>query len=207
MDGLVTIQWRPVLRIYLSDQLLGGYGYTNTGELNEDWAQNWDVFLTQAEDHGLYVLPYFTGWFDWNPTGITSWPNNPFNPANGGPAINRIDIFQEGSPAQELYLQWVEKAVTRFQNHKNILAWEVLDEGNLISGITEQQGIAFTEHMAQVVHAVDSYQRPITASLADVGTWQNYYNSDAIDLIQVHPYPLSAKMDRNSYRRSPPGVG
>ncbi len=183
-----------VLRIYLSDGLLGDYGYTSTGELNEKWAQNWDAFLTQAEAHGLYVLPYFTGWFDWNTTN--GWPNNPFNPANGGPANNRIDIFQDGSPAQELYLRWVAKVVTRFQSHKNIFAWEVLDEGNLINGITEQQGIAFTEHMAQVVRATDPNHRPITASLGDVGTWPNFFKSNAIDIIQVHPYPPSAKLDR-----------
>jgi hypothetical protein len=183
-----------VLRVYLSDHLLGDYGYTSTGELNEKWAQNWDAFLAQAEAHGLYILPYFTGWFDWNTTN--GWPNNPFNPANGGPANNRIDIFQEGSPAQALYLQWVAKVVTRFQSHKNIFAWEVLDEGNLIYGITEQQGIAFTEHMAQVIRAADSNHRPITASLADVGNWPNFYKSNAIDLIQVHPYPPSAQMDR-----------
>jgi hypothetical protein len=185
-----------VLRVYLSDHLLGDYGYTNTGELNEKWAQNWDAFLTQAETHGLYILPYFTGWFDWNPNGITSWPSNPFNPANGGPANNRIDIFQEGSPAQGQYLQWVEKVVTRFQSHKNILAWEVLDEGNLIRGITEQQGIIFTERMAQVIHAADPQNRLVTASLGDVGTWPNFYKSSAIDLIQVHPYPPFAKLDR-----------
>jgi hypothetical protein len=184
------------LRVNLSDPLLGGYGYTNTGELNEEWAQDWDAFLAQAEAHRLYILPYFTGWFDWNPTGITSWPSNPFNPVNGGPAGSRTDIFQEGSPAQGLYLQWVRGVITRFQGHENILAWEVLDEGNLINGITEEQGIAFTEHMEQVVHAADPQHRPITASLGDVGTWPNFYKSNAIDLIQVHPYPPSAKMDR-----------
>jgi hypothetical protein len=183
-----------VLRVGLNDHLLGGYGYTNTGELNEQWAQTWDEFLTQAETHGLYILPVFTGWGEWNTTA--SWPNNPFNPANGGPAKNRIDIFQEGSPAQALYLQWVAKVVTRMQGHKNILAWEVLDEGNLISGISEQEGISFTEAMAKVIHAADSNHQPITAALADVGNWPNYYKTDAIDLIQVHPYPPSANLDR-----------
>lgn len=183
-----------VLRVYLNDSLLGGYGYTNTGELREEWAKKWDAFLTEAEAHGLYVLPYFSGWFDWNTAN--GWWGNPFNPANGGPASNRIDIFREGSPAQALYLQWVAKVVTRFQSHKNILAWEVLDEGNLISGISEQEGLSFTEHMAQVVRAADSNHRPISASLADMGNWKDYYGSDAIDLIQVHPYPPSAQLDR-----------
>jgi hypothetical protein len=50
--------------------------------------------------------------------------------------------------------------------------------------------------MEQVVHAADPRHRPVTASLGDVGTWHNFYKSNAIDLIQVHPYPPSAEMDR-----------
>jgi hypothetical protein len=183
-----------VLRIGVDNFLLGGYGYANTGEINEKWAQNWDTFLTQAEAHGLYIVPVFTGWANWNTTGYNTWKDNPFNPSNGGPAQNNIAIFQEGSPAQKLYLGWAEKVATRWQNHKNILAWEVLCEGNLITGVSEQAGIAFTEHMAEVIRAADSNHRPITASLADLGTWPNYYHTDAIDLIQVHPY--TGKLDR-----------
>ena len=185
-----------MLRVDLQTSMLGGYGYTNTGQVDPKWAQLWDAFLTQAEAHGLYVLPTFTGWANWNDTGFNTWPDNPFNPAKGGPAKNRIDIFQPGSPSQGLYLQWVQKVVTSWQSHKNIAAWEVLDEGNLTAGVTEQDGIAFTEAMAKVIRSADPYHRPITASLADDGKWPNYYNSPAIDLIQIHPYPDSAQLDR-----------
>jgi hypothetical protein len=185
-----------VLRMLMENSALGGYGYTNTGEINEKWAQNWDAFLTEAEAHGLYVVPIFTGWANWNTTGFSSWKENPFNPANGGPAQNHVAIFQEDSQAQKLFLSWVGKVVTRWQGHKNILAWEVFGEGNLTAGISEQDGMAFTEHMAKVVRAADSNHRPITAALADAGTWPNYYKSDAIDLIQIHPYPPSNTLDR-----------
>jgi hypothetical protein len=185
-----------VLRVLIDNAMLGGYGYTNTGEINEKWALAWDTFLTEAKAHGLYVIPIFTGWANWNTTGFNSWKDNPFNPANGGPAQNNIAIFQEGSQAQNLFLQWVGKVVTRWQGHKNILAWEVFGEGNLTIGVSEHEGIAFTEAMAKVIRAADSNQRPITAALADDGKWPNYYKTDAIDLIQIHPYPPSNKLDR-----------
>ena len=38
--------------------------------------------------------------------------------------------------------------------------------------------------------------RPVTASIADTGTWQNFYRDADIDFIQVHPYPPSARLDR-----------
>jgi hypothetical protein len=194
-----TMDWMAysgdhVLRIGVENFVLGGYGYTNTGEINEEWAKNWDAFLTLAEAHGLYVVPVFTGWINWNTTGYNIWKDNPFNPANGGPATDSSAIFQEGSPAQKLYLGWARKVATRWQDHKNILAWEVLCEGNLITGVSEQAGIAFTEHMAEVIRAADPNHRPITAALADVGDWPNYYKSGAIDLIQAHPY--TGKLDR-----------
>jgi hypothetical protein len=185
-----------VLRVLIENSALGGYGYTNTGEINEKWALKWDAFLNEAEAHGLYVIPIFTGWANWNTTGFNSWKDNPFNHANGGPAQNNIAIFQDGSQVQKLFLQWVGKVVTRWQDHKNILAWEVFGEGNMTVGVSEHEGIVFTEHMAQVVRAADSNHRPITAALADAGTWPNYYKSDAIDLIQVHPYPPSNQLDR-----------
>jgi hypothetical protein len=39
--------------------------------------------------------------------------------------------------------------------------------------------------------------RPVTASLADTGTWPNFYRDTAIDFINIHPYPPSAQLDRH----------
>ena len=52
--------------------MLGGYGYTNSGEINEKWALAWDTFLTEAKAHRLYVIQIFTGWANWNTTGFNS---------------------------------------------------------------------------------------------------------------------------------------
>ncbi len=168
---------------------MGGFPYTNTGELNEEVILNFENLLDDAEKHGIYVAFWMTGWGEWNTTGQNNWQNNPFNAVNGGPAKDHLDIFVSGSPANKMWLEFVRRLVTRWKDRKNILAWDVLGEGNIFQGLTEKQGIAFVEDVAKVIHEVDTHKRPITASLGDVGTWPNFYKSPALDYIQTHPYP------------------
>ena len=52
-----------------------------------------------------------------------------------------------------------------------------------------------TEQLAKVAREADPLHRPVTASLADVGEWPDFYRSDAIDFINFHPYPPSARLD------------
>ncbi|NTW08712.1 MAG: hypothetical protein HGA28_04000 [Anaerolineaceae bacterium] len=52
-----------------------------------------------------------------------------------------------------------------------------------------------TEQLANVAREADPLHRPVTASLADVGEWPDFYRSKAVDFINFHPYPPSAKLD------------
>ncbi len=176
---------------------IDGYPYTNTGELNQAVVRKWEKLLDNAEEHGIYVLPFFLGWADLNATGTSDWANNPINAAKGGPAQKPTDLFREGTAASEAWFKYVKSLVTRWQARRNILAWEVLAESNLIQGITEQQGIAFVEKMASVIHAAESSPRPISASLGaqEIQAWPNFYKSKAIDIVQTHPYPTN--LDRS----------
>ena len=190
-----------LIRVYTDNQAMGGtlgYGYTHTGEVCDDWSDNWEHFFDIAEAKGIYVLPSFTGWSNWNTTGYNTWANNPFNPANGGPARDPTELFTRDSPTQTLYLEWFKNIVTRWQKHKNILGWEVITEINLINGITEQAGLDLTEQLIAVARAADSFHRPINASVAGVGwKWNDFYHRASLDFINVHPYPPSGQLDRD----------
>ncbi len=181
-----------VIRVGLDNS---GYGYTNTGAIDEAWAARWEAVLDLAEQNGIYVLPFFGGWFNWNTTGFNNWADNPLNAANGGPASDPLELFVEGSPTQTAWLQWISAVVTRWQDRPNILAWELYSEVNYTNGVSEEAGVAFVERAAAVVRAADSHDRPTTASLADVGEWPSFYNSDAVQFINFHPYPPSGKLD------------
>ena len=175
---------------------MGGWPFTSTGELNEPVIKNWENVIDAAAAHGLFICPWFSGVGD-RVGDSSEWAGNPFNAANGGPVQNPTDIFQEGTTANTLWFDYVTRLVTRWKDRPNILCWEVLGEANAIKNITEQQGIAFAEKMARVIHAADPHQRPITASLVDEGpSWPNFFASPAIDIIQTHPYPDSRKLDR-----------
>ena len=187
-----------MVRVDTSNASMGGhvgFGYTSTGEIREDWTRNWERFFDQAEADGIYILPQFTGWMNWNTSGQSTWGNNPFRSVNGGPAADPREIFNQDSPTQLLYLNWFKSVVARWSSHKNILAWEVITEANLINGINEADGVYLSVQLANAAHQADPLHRPVTANLADNAEWPELYRSSAIDFISIHPYPVTNRLD------------
>ena len=85
--------------------------------------------------------------------------------------------------------------IERWHGQKNIIAWEIFSEVNMVPGTTEPQAIDFVNRATSLIHDADPFHRPVTASLADFGEWSRFYRNDAIDFINIHPYPLSGKLD------------
>lgn len=199
-----------VVRVGVDNQSMSvdsfGYGFTNTGEIVEEWSRNWENFFEAAEARGIHVIPFFTGWFNWN-SELDGWKHNPLNTANGGPANAGTEFLKRDSPTQTLYLTWFKNVVSRWQKHKNILAWEVVSEINLIPGASEKDGIYFVERAAAIIQEVDASQRPMTASLGGYPEWtevwwRDLYRSDAIAFTNIHPYPPSGHLDTEIIRQT-----
>ena len=161
------------------------------GEVDEEWAGRWARVFDMAAENGLYVLPVFGVWADWNDGGRGErwhyWHKNPFNAALGGPASVPAELLQD-TPCRELWLQWMEKLVRRWQGRCNILGWEVFSELNLITGSSEEGAIELMQRAAEIIRATDPRSRPVTASLAGINEWPKLFQSDALDFLQVHPY-------------------
>ena len=171
---------------------------TTPGEVDEAWAVFWDSVFETAAQNGLNVLPVFDVWADWNMdnTGSQSWANNPYNTVNGGPAADPVELLGD-TEARELWLEWLETLIVRWQDRPNILGWEVFSELNLISGATETAAVDFVASAAAVVRGVDMSNRPITASLAGVNDWPTLSSSSAMDFIQIHPYAENVPFEGN----------
>lgn len=121
--GMVHDRGDQLVRVGTDSPSMGGnqgFGYDHEGNIDEGWSGNWERFLAAAEKSGIYVLPFFTGWADWN----DNWKINPFNSVNGGPASSASQIYKKDSPAQQLFLKWFKSVVERWQNHRNIIGWE-----------------------------------------------------------------------------------
>ncbi|MGE5838662.1 MAG: hypothetical protein ACM34H_01925 [Deltaproteobacteria bacterium] len=173
-----------------------GMGYAETGEVNKNWARKWEIVFRKAAAHGIYVIPVFGVWYDWNDgDGYSTWKSNPLNEINGGPARIAGELFVPDSATQKLWLDWMKTLVERWQGQENIIAWEIFSEVNMVPGTTEPEAIDFVNNAAALIHSADPLQRPVTASLADFGNWSGFYRSDSIEFINIHPYPVSGKLD------------
>ena len=92
-----------------------------TREVDEAWALWWDHVFDLAAQNGLYVLPVFSQWGDWNDGGNDGtplvwhyWEQNPFNAALGGPADSPVELLRN-TQTRQLWLEWLRKLVTRWQ--------------------------------------------------------------------------------------------
>ena len=182
-----------LVRIQLIEGL--GPGITSTGAVDETWARNWERVFDKAYADGLSIIPVFGSWFAWNSRDGHLWAPNPLNQAKGGPAKTPGELFQKDSVTQSLWLQWLKSLVTRWRTRKNIVAWEIFSELNLVSGASERAGVDFVERAASIIRALDPDRRPISASLADFREWDSLYRSQSISFIEIHPYPPSGQLD------------
>jgi hypothetical protein len=201
-----------LIRVHLTHGWWGDPWITKDGSVNETWAKNWDRFFDSAYARGIYILPVFGVWADWNngtpDWGQSGWQYNPLNAANGGPVSAPGELFLPDSTTQELWLRWVRTLVERWQQQGNIAAWEVFSEINIASGapgqtdakggVSEVAGVDITNRAAAVIRNADPKHRPVTLSLAGVyqetDQWAEYYHLKTLDFISIHPY--TGQLDR-----------
>jgi hypothetical protein len=164
------------------------------GEIHPDMLKSWDAVLDAAEKQRLAVLPVLGIWSDWNDgsRGETwhGWDKNPFNATRGGPA-NRPGELLEDTVCRKLWFQRLETFVKRWAHRRCIVGWEILSEVDLITGATEDRAVEFAARAAAVVRAADPAHRPITISQAGVNAWPKLLASEAVQIVQVHPYAAS----------------
>jgi Glycosyl hydrolase catalytic core len=201
-----------VIRVHLTHGWWGDPWINKDWSVDEKWVQDWDSFFDQAQADGIFIIPVFGVWADWNngkpDWGSPFWQYNPLNTANGGLVSSPDELFQPDSTAQQHWMTWVKTLVEHWQGRKNIAAWEIFSEINIASGgpvstdpkgeMDEATGVDFTNKAMAIIHAADPQHRPVTLSLAGVYSpndqWSQYYNLDSLDFIEIHPY--SDTLDR-----------
>jgi len=161
------------------------------GEIDAGILSAWDAILESAEKHHLAVLPVLGVWADWNDGSNKEtwhrWDSNPYNIELGGPGKRPDELFGDTS-CRKLWMKRLETIIKRWAHLRCIVAWEIFSELDLVSGVTEERAVQFTECAASVIRAADPYKRPITASQAGIGEWSRLLNSNALDFIEIHPY-------------------
>ncbi|HEY2980735.1 MAG TPA: hypothetical protein VGJ22_06110 [Anaerolineales bacterium] len=171
------------------------------GEIHPDMLKAWDAVLDAAEKYRLAVLPVLGIWSDWNDgsRGETwhHWEKSSFNAALGGPAKRPGELLED-TACRKLWLKRLETFVKHWASRRCIVGWEIFSEVDLITGATEDRAVEFAVQAAAVVRAADPAHRPTTISQAGVNVWPKLLSSDAVQIVQVHPYaahPYAGNLD------------
>ena len=179
-----------LIRIHLIHGL--GSGVTPAGAVDPGWASQWDQVFDYADHAGLYVIPVFGVWADWNDgtpdLGYANWSMNPWNSANGGPAADPGELWQSGTAVRAGWMAWLGALVDRWQARPNIAAWEIFSELDIATGAGEAGAAAFAAEASSLVRGKDGGRRPIMASLSALDDWPMLNGSDAVDILQIHGY-------------------
>ena len=201
-----------IIRIHLTHGWWADPWINKDWSINNKWLQDWDQLFDQAQADGIYIIPVFGVWADWNngtpDLGSALWQYNPLNTSKGGPVSKPEELFQPDSATQKAWLKWVKLLVEHWQGRKNIAAWEIFSEINIASGspgqadakggVNEPTGVDFSNKAMAIIHAADEQHRPVTLSLAGVYSptdkWAEFYKLNSLDFIEIHPY--SDKLDR-----------
>lgn len=161
------------------------------GETDEAWARQWDRVFQAATRHGIAVIPVFTIWAQWNDgsggEGWHVWQDNPYNTARGGPARSPSDLLAD-TETRRMWLGWLGALVRRWKSHRCIVAWEPISELDLVTGSSPAEAGRFVEAAARVVRDRDPRRRPVTVSLSSIRDWPEVFGSQAVDIVQAHPY-------------------
>lgn len=197
--GWQTTQFEPLLRwahdsgekmvrIHLT---AGMPPHGQAGQVDEAWAKSWEQVFDMAAANGLYVLPVFGVWSDWNDgsggVAYHRWDKNDYNAALGGPAQTPAELLGR-TTCRRQWLAWMGTLVRRWSGRPEIMGWEVFSELDLLTGAREDDAVDFMTSAAGIIRMADPQQRPVTASLAGISEWPKLFASDAIDIVQVHPY-------------------
>ncbi len=176
---------------------------SKAGEVDEAWAKRWEQIFDMAAKNGMGVIPVFGVWADWNDGSKNetwhSWNKNTYNVKLGGPAKSPKELFGD-TPCRTQWLAWLEAMVTRWQQRKEIVAWEIFSELDLLTGSTEPLAVEFVKAASTVIHQADNKSRPITVSLAGINEWPKVFSLDAVDFIQIHPYTTNRRFGGSNSR-------
>ncbi len=164
-----------------------GY-YAGLGRYSVEVASRLDRVFEAAEARGIGIQLVLWQHSQFETAAWSSWAQNPYNAANGGPAADSKAFF-ESPVAIELSQRRIRYLVGRYAAYRSLLAWEIMNEMDgvqapfkLVSGWCAQR--------ARDLRLEDPYRHLVTTSYLVrpyLGA-ADAYASDVYDIAQGHAY-------------------
>ncbi len=164
-----------------------GY-YAGLGRYSVEVASRLDRVFELAESLGIAIQLVLWQHSQLEADTWSSWGQNPYNTANGGPCGDS-ECFFLNPQALELSRRRLRYLVARYGAYRSLLAWEIMNE---LDGVHAPFAVvaAWNEDRARELRALDPHRHLVTTSvmvrpsLAPAAL----FDSDAYDVVQAHAY-------------------
>ncbi len=190
-DGLLN--WSRLWMTHFNGTALewkaGGDGgaYAGVGTFNPKAAWRVDRILALAEAHQIALQLVLQQHSQFQTTHWSSWDDNPWNAANGGPCMTSMQFFTDpdvvaGFDRRLRYL------VARYAHAPALMAWELWNEVDLIQGYQRATADAWSRARVALLRSLDPYGHLVTTSYAMPEFDRQDWGFDGYDLVQLHNY-------------------
>ena len=163
--------------------------YCGVGCYNLKAAWRVDRILDSAAQNGVAVQLVLQQHSQFETGMWSSWAQNPWNAANGGPLQSSAEFFTDPGTI-EGFDRRLRYLVARYAHSPGLLAWELWNEMDLIEGTNPQVVAEWCRQRAMRLRSLDPYHRPVTTSYAEPGFEgsKQDWAFDGYDLVQLHTY-------------------
>jgi hypothetical protein len=170
-------------RARVGDQDAAGLGRY---DLKNAWRL--DRVLQLAEAHGICVTLGIEN-FPWfrEKGEHARWAESPYNAANGGPCAEPAAFFTNPQ-AKKLYKRRLRYLVARWGYSPTILAWELWNEVNLVTGYASAPARDWHQEMARYLKALDVNRRLVATSYPTTPGDPRVEALPEMDYVQTHQY-------------------
>jgi len=164
-----------------------GY-YQGLGRYSQQIGKKLDDIFAHAQDLGVAIQLVLHQHSQFKCIQWSSWDENPYNAANGGPCATSADYFTEGE-ARRLADNLHRYLAARYGAYRSLLAWEIFNEADGISGVRPSLINPWMLEVADDMRAWDPAGHPITTSYA-LPLVLPYFDLSEWDFNNRHQYVL-----------------
>jgi hypothetical protein len=163
----------------------GGYAGLGTYNLKAAWRV--DRILQLAEERGIALQLVLQQHSQFECQQWSSWGDNPWNVANGGPCRQSMEFFTNADVAAgfDARLRYI---AARFADSPAIMAWELWNEVDLITGYQAEVVATWAHQRVPLLKSMDPYGHLVTTSYAWPPADDQDWQYEGYDFAQFHSY-------------------
>ncbi len=174
----------------------GTNGFEGLKKYKQSNAWYLDWLLDYCKQKNVYMMLALNNHGQVSTNVNPEWSNNPYNAANGGPAVNTWDFFTN-TTARNLHKNRLRYIVARYGYSQHIQSWELFNELHWTNQFETHKDelTAWDSEMATYIKSKDVNNHLVTTSYGGTEVSTSTWALPSIDFTQTHFYVNSPNIE------------